>query len=130
MDLDEHTFDLITCIEDLMDLFAEKATMKGLDLIYQIDCDVPYQLIGDSFRLKQILTNLISNAIKFTSEGHVFIRIYQYQAENEYRKLGCDVQDTGIVIPDDKHNTLFLAFSQRDSSTARKYGAAGHVLGI
>lgn len=125
MDLDEHTFDLITCIEDLMDLFAEKATMKGLDLIYQIDCDVPYQLIGDSFRLKQILTNLISNAIKFTSEGHVYIRIYQYQAENGYLKLGFDVQDTGIGIPEDKLNKLFVAFSQIDSSTTRKYGGTG-----
>src|SRR5690606_37278186 len=125
MDLDEHTFDLITCIEDLMDLFAEKATMKGLDLIYQIDCDVPYQLIGDSFRLMQILTNLISNAIKFTSEGHVYIRIYQYQAENGYLKLGFDVQDTGIGIPEDKLNKLFVAFSQIDSSTTRKYGGTG-----
>lgn len=125
MDLDEHEFDLVTSIEDLMDLFAEKAAMKNLDLIYHLECDVPYQFIGDGFRLKQILTNLIGNAIKFTAEGHVFIRIYQKQAEDGYCNLGFDVNDTGIGIPENKLNKLFVSFSQIDSSTTRKYGGTG-----
>src|SRR5690606_22655905 len=125
MDLDEHEFDLVTCIEDLMDLFAEKVALKNLDLIYQLDCEVTNRFIGDSFRLKQILTNLIGNAIKFTSEGHVFIRIYQNQTDEEYFDLGFDVKDTGIGIPENKLNKLFVAFSQVDSSTTRKYGGTG-----
>ncbi|MEP7259099.1 MAG: two-component regulator propeller domain-containing protein, partial [Flavitalea sp.] len=73
IELEKKPFDLRTCIEEVLDVFASKASQSGLDLIYQIDPDVPAQIIGDSFRLRQVLINLISNAIKFTQEGEIFI---------------------------------------------------------
>jgi signal transduction histidine kinase/DNA-binding response OmpR family regulator/streptogramin lyase len=131
MELEREDFDLRGCIEQVLDLFGTKATQTGLDLIYQIDFDVPSQIVGDSMRLKQILTNLISNAMKFTHQGEVFVGVHLLESHPDGRlELEFEVRDTGIGIPDDKLDKLFKAFSQVDSSTTRKYGGTGLGLTI
>jgi CheY-like chemotaxis protein len=126
MELEEKDYDLRTCIEEVLDIFAPRAAQADLDLVYQIDNDVPTQIRGDSTRLRQILINLVGNAIKFTHEGEVFIHVHKAgnKKDNEV-ELGFVVSDTGIGIPTDKLNHLFKAFSQVDSSTTRKYGGTG-----
>ncbi|RZK79528.1 MAG: response regulator [Pedobacter sp.] len=130
-ELDLHEFNLRSCIEEVMDMFAGKAAEKSIDLIYQIDHDIPLNLVADSLRLKQILINLTSNAIKFTSEGEVFLKIslLKINAANNI-ELGFEVKDSGVGIPADKLTRLFKAFSQVDSSTNRKYGGTGLGLAI
>jgi len=127
IELEQKPFNLRTCIEEVLDVFAGKAAQSGLDLVYQIDPRIAPQIIGDSFRLRQILINLISNAIKFTQEGEIFLEVKSADAgpDNEEIRLLFIVRDTGIGIPQDKIDRLFHAFSQVDSSTTRKYGGTG-----
>jgi signal transduction histidine kinase/CheY-like chemotaxis protein/ligand-binding sensor domain-containing protein len=125
LELDNHAFDLRHCIEEVMDVFAAKASEKGLDLVYQIDYQIPAQIIGDSHRLRQILLNLISNAMKFTHQGEIFVSINLLKMDSANLELAFHVKDTGIGIPKDKLSRLFKAFSQVDSSTTRKYGGTG-----
>jgi signal transduction histidine kinase/CheY-like chemotaxis protein/ligand-binding sensor domain-containing protein len=125
MELDQHPFDLRQCIEDVMDIFSTKAAQKGLDLVYQIDYQIPAQIVGDSHRLRQILLNLIGNAMKFTERGEIFVGIDLLTNKNEQLELAFQIRDTGIGIPQDKLSRLFQAFSQVDSSTTRKYGGTG-----
>ncbi|MBE9464287.1 two-component regulator propeller domain-containing protein [Dyadobacter subterraneus] len=126
MELEEGDFSLRTCIEEVMDLFSPKAAEMHLDLIYQIDPDVPSQIIGDSLRLRQILINLVNNAIKFTREGEIFLRVSVINIfDDDSVELGFDVKDTGIGIAEDKMDRLFKSFSQVDSSTTRRYGGTG-----
>ncbi|MCP9747932.1 hybrid sensor histidine kinase/response regulator [Lacihabitans sp. CS3-21] len=126
IELEERDFDLRGCIEDVLDVFANKALEKGLDLIYQMDSNVPAHIVGDAVRLRQILLNLINNALKFTEEGEVFVNVsYAELVDGNQIKLLFEVKDTGIGIPDDKRNKLFQAFSQVDSSITRKYGGTG-----
>lgn len=126
MELEEKEFDLRTCIEEVLDMFAPKAAQTGLDLVYQIECQVPYRITGDSTRLRQILINLVGNAIKFTHAGEVFVRVYLMNIYKDGTvQLGFEVRDTGIGIPEDKLERLFKAFSQVDHSTTRKYGGTG-----
>lgn len=131
LELDPHDFDLRQCIEEVMDMFAGKAAHIGLDLVYQIDHEVPLQLVADSMRLKQVLINLIGNAIKFTSKGEVFLGVSLLKRSDDQKlELAFEVRDTGIGIPKDKIAHLFQAFSQVDSSTTRKYGGSGLGLAI
>ncbi len=125
LELDNHGFDLRQCIEEVMDVFAARASQKGLDLVYQIDSKIPVQIVGDSHRLRQILLNLISNAMKFTHQGEIFVSIDLLKADNNKLTLAFHIKDTGIGIPKDKLSRLFRAFSQVDSSTTRKYGGTG-----
>ena len=125
LELDNQPFDLRQCIEDVMDVFAKKTAEKGLDLVYQIDNQIPAQIFGDSHRLRQILLNLISNAMKFTHQGEIFVGIELLNADNNQLQLAFHIRDTGIGIPHDKLSRLFKAFSQVDSSTTRKYGGTG-----
>ncbi|MES2730521.1 MAG: two-component regulator propeller domain-containing protein [Bacteroidota bacterium] len=126
MELEQQDFDLRTCIEEVFDVFASKAAELSLDLIYQIDSNVPAQVMGDGLRLRQVLLNLVSNAIKFTQQGEIFLGVHLRQSsEKQGLQLGFDVRDTGIGIPEDKIDRLFKAFSQVDSSTTRKYGGTG-----
>jgi len=126
MELEERDFDLRTCIEEVLDVFAGKAGKLGLDLVYEIDHDVPAQIIGDSLRLRQVLVNLVSNAIKFTEHGEIFVGVHLNKIKADGKiELLFDVRDTGIGIPPDKMEKLFKAFSQVDSSTTRKYGGTG-----
>ncbi|MES2731301.1 MAG: two-component regulator propeller domain-containing protein [Bacteroidota bacterium] len=126
MELEQHDFDLRTCIEDVLDVFATKASQLGLDLVYQIDYNVPTQVVGDGLRLRQVLLNLVSNAMKFTQKGEIFVGVHlRKTAATQDLELGFEVRDTGIGIPADKLDRLFKAFSQVDSSTTRKYGGTG-----
>jgi len=128
MEIEEQDFDLRDCVEGVLDIFAEKASK--IDLVYQIDHNVPSQVIGDPVRLRQVLINLVSNAMKFTNKGEVFIKVKIAAHENERLILQFSIRDTGIGIPEDKLNKLFKAFSQVDSSTTRKYGGTGLGLAI
>ncbi|HYF70113.1 MAG TPA: two-component regulator propeller domain-containing protein [Ohtaekwangia sp.] len=125
MELEERDFDLRTCIEEVLDVFARKSSDVGLDLIYQIDYNVPSQIIGDSLRMRQILMNLVGNAVKFTQHGEVFVGVHLLSAYGDNVELGFEVRDTGIGIPKDKLDRIFKAFTQVDSSTTRKYGGTG-----
>ena len=126
LELEMADFDLRTCIEEVLDVFSAKAAQTGLDLVYQVDSKAPSQLIGDSLRLRQVLMNLVSNAIKFTHSGEIFISVrLQKTFDDRTVELSFAVKDTGIAIPADKMERLFKAFSQVDSSTTRKYGGTG-----
>lgn len=125
MELDAHDFDLRDCVESVLDLFAEKAAKHDLDLVYQINHNVPSQINGDSLRLRQILINLIGNAMKFTTTGEVCVIVSAQSHLKDDLELHFSVRDTGIGIPADKLDRLFKAFSQVDSSTTRKYGGTG-----
>ncbi len=126
MELEERDFDLRHCIEEVLDVFAEKAGKAGLDLVYEIDHDVPAQIIGDGLRLRQVLVNLVSNAIKFTLHGEIFVGVHLSKKHTNGKiELQFDVRDTGIGIPANKMERLFKAFSQIDSSTTRKFGGTG-----
>ncbi|MFD2160872.1 response regulator [Paradesertivirga mongoliensis] len=126
LELDPHNFELRSCVEDVMDLFSVKAAEKGLDLIYQIDPQIPVQLVADGMRLRQVLINLIANATKFTDKGEIFVSIKLIKRESDGRlTIAFEVKDSGIGIAQDKISKLFKAFSQVDSSTTRKYGGTG-----
>src|SRR5664279_2275852 len=131
MELEREDFNLRACIEDVLDIFTTKAASLGLDLMYHIDHNVPLQIVGDDLRLRQILTNLVSNAMKFTQKGEVFVGVHLITSDElENITLQFEVRDTGIGIPPDKLDRLFKAFSQVDSSTTRKYGGTGLGLTI
>jgi len=130
MELEEKGFDVRNCVEEVLDVFAGKAATVGLDLLYQIDNDVPTQVCGDVLRLRQVLMNLVGNATKFTHQGEIYIRVRLKSRTDGVLNLGFEVRDTGIGIPEDKLNRLFKAFSQVDSSTTRKYGGTGLGLAI
>ncbi len=125
LELEMHDFDLRQCVESALDVFAKKASQQGLDLVYQIDHLLPTMLVGDSLRLRQVLINFLSNAIKFTQKGEVFVEINLLKAVGDDLEIGFNIHDTGIGIPKDKLSRLFKSFSQVDSSTTRKYGGTG-----
>jgi signal transduction histidine kinase/CheY-like chemotaxis protein len=130
LELDLHGFDVRHCVEEVMDIFSSKAAQKGLDLVYQIDHQLPAQIVGDSHRLRQILINLINNSMKFTQEGEIFVGVDLVAIDKDQLDLAIHVRDTGIGIAEDKLSRLFKAFSQLDSSTTRKYGGTGLGLAI
>jgi signal transduction histidine kinase/DNA-binding response OmpR family regulator len=125
LELDLHEFNLRRCIEEVMDMFAGRAAQLGLDLVYHIDNNVPLQLFADSMRLKQVIINLVSNAIKFTHKGEVFLKVSLASKNNGIAQLAFELRDTGIGIAADKIPKLFNSFTQVDSSTTRKYGGSG-----
>ncbi|OZI05861.1 hypothetical protein BWI93_23485 [Siphonobacter sp. BAB-5385] len=131
LELEQEDFILRQCIEDVLDIFATKAMEAQLDLIYQIEEDVPVQIVGDSLRLKQILVNLVGNGIKFTEKGEVCLSVSLGVTEDpSVIQLHFSVRDTGIGIPSHKIGRLFKSFSQVDSTTTRKYGGSGLGLAI
>ena len=130
MELEEQDFDIRDCVESVLDVFAQKASQANLDLVYLIEPNVPAQIIADPTRLRQILINLIGNAVKFTIHGEVFISVSMAALHQDEIELLFTVRDTGIGIPADKLSRLFKAFSQVDSSTTRKYGGTGLGLAI
>ena len=130
MELEESTFDLRLCIEDVLDLMAPKALEKHLDIIYFIDPLVYQFIFGDGFRLRQIIVNLVSNAIKFTDKGDILIYINLKSQVDDLVVLEFSVKDTGIGIPRNKIDLLFNPFTQVDASTTRKYGGTGLGLAI
>ena len=123
--LEEEPIEIRTFIEETFDLFAAKALNKNLELLYLVDDEVPNWVRGDVTRIRQILANLINNALKFTEVGEVFVSVKINSQTEDNIELVVSVNDTGVGIPDDKLNKLFKAFSQVDSSATRQYGGTG-----
>ena len=152
MDLEEHPFELAICLEDALDLFAVQAAAKRIDLAYWVAGDVPPWFLGDVTRLRQIVVNLVNNAIKFTPQGFVSVEVSRTDVRQRSARdalavvpvsgsrppssggeplwLAIAVRDSGIGIPENKQHRLFRPFSQVDSSTTRKYGGTGLGLAI
>lgn len=130
MELDFHPVHLRQVVEEVLDLFAGRAYAQGLDLIYEIDKEVPEEIIADPTRLRQIMINLVGNSIKFTTKGEVFLRVTKNSRAGDNIELRFEIRDTGIGIARDKIKTIFDAFTQADSSTTRKYGGTGLGLAI
>lgn len=131
LDLEEHPFNLRYCIEEALELLASQAAAKNLNLAYLIDPQIPSIIVGDVTRVRQILVNLISNAIKFTHTGEVVVSVMFNQAVSKDK---CEIQfaikDTGIGMSLEGMNRLFKPFSQIDASTTRQYGGTGLGLAI
>ena len=130
LELEIIDFDLRSAVEEVMDLFAKQAEDKGVELINFIRYDVPTELQGDPGRLRQILSNLVSNALKFTAKGEVVLRVTVIEETSTYATLRFSVTDTGIGIPEEKVGKLFSSFTQVDASISRKYGGTGLGLAI
>ena len=128
IDLENEEFILRDCIEGALDLLAPRAAEKKLDLLYEIAGDVPVMVSGDCTRLRQILVNLLGNAVKFTERGEVVLSIKSEPASSADAtrvRLLFKVRDSGIGIPQDAMGRLFRSFSQVDASTTRRYGGTG-----
>jgi len=125
LDLEEIPFDLRHLIEDVVNSFAFRAEENGLDFLSFLSPDVPSRLIGDPGRLRQILVNLVGNALKFTNEGEIYIKGELAEDHRDRVKIRVSVKDTGIGIPKDKQAIIFESFMQADGSTTRKYGGTG-----
>ena len=123
--LDEISFDLRYMIEDMTKNFAHRAEHKGLELISFLSPDIPHLLVGDPGRLRQILTNLISNALKFTNKGEIYVKVEMAEDLGERVKIRFLVKDTGIGVAAEKQAVIFDSFTQADGSTTRQYGGTG-----
>ncbi|MCP3902513.1 MAG: response regulator [Planctomycetes bacterium] len=130
LEIDEDDLNLRNTILDALDVLAVRAHQKGLELACDVDPDVPEALIGDALRLRQILVNLVGNAVKFTEHGGVVVRVTAEPVQERQVLLRFEVVDSGIGIPPEKQKLIFHAFHQADSSTTRKYGGTGLGLAI
>jgi two-component system, sensor histidine kinase and response regulator len=130
VELEHSAFDLRTLVEEVTESFSNLACGKGLELGCFVPADLPTAIVGDSGRLRQILTNLIGNAIKFTERGEVGIRVQLVEKFLASAMIAFEVSDTGIGIPAEKRDQIFEAFAQADSSTTRRYGGTGLGLTI
>ena len=123
--LEEMDFDLRATVEDVARMLAARAQEKGLELINFVEYDVPANLRGDPFRLRQVLTNLLGNATKFTEAGEVVVRTSLLEERPDEATVRFEVTDTGIGMSEGERVRLFHSFSQADASTTRRYGATG-----
>ena len=130
LELEHIVFNVRTVVAEMLDLFAEAVRRKGIGLTCEIAADVPDHVIGDPVRLKQVLANLVSNAIKFTHDGRVGVAATVMSREDLNVRLEFRVSDTGIGIPPDVQAHIFEAFSQADGSTTRRFGGTGLGLSI
>ncbi|HXM96455.1 MAG TPA: response regulator [Candidatus Dormibacteraeota bacterium] len=129
-DLESIDFNLRDCLESTLKTLALRADEKGLELLCEVGPEVPDVMRGDSGRLRQIVNNLVGNAIKFTDQGEVALKVQVQTEDGHDRLLRFTVSDTGIGIAEDKHESIFAPFAQADSSTTRKYGGTGLGLTI
>ncbi|TDL62377.1 response regulator [Paenibacillus polymyxa] len=130
MELEEHPFEIVSCVREVLGLFAAEAGKKNLELDYFLEDSVPELIYGDMARLRQVLLNLIANAIKFTDQGGVYLIVSVKEEKDGEMALEFAVKDTGIGIASDKVDRLFQPFSQLDTSMTRKYGGTGLGLAI
>ena len=128
--LEKHSFSLRQLLDEVVGFTTAQAREKGLELRLQLQESVPDALLGDPTRLRQILLNLIGNAVKFTEKGKVMLQVREREEEGAPRALWWSVQDSGIGIPEEKQAALFQPFIQADSSTTRRYGGTGLGLAI
>ncbi len=130
LELEQAEFDVARLIEEIVELFAQQAHQKGLELGYVIARDVPPRVKGDARRIRQVLINLVGNAIKFTDAGEVAIRIHAKEHASQRLSLRFEVRDTGIGIDDEMREHVFESFTQADTSTTRRYSGSGLGLAI
>ena len=133
LELEHLPLELAVCIEEALDLFALQASAKKLEMVYHLGPGVPAWIMGDITRLRQVLVNLVNNAVKFTPRGSIVIEVQRLARRKGTAagfQLEFTVRDTGIGIPAERRDRLFKAFSQVDSSTTRKYGGTGLGLAI
>ena len=123
--LDSIPLDIRNCIDDILALAAPNAHKKGLDLIPSTALDVPKIMVGDPLRVKQIISNLVNNAIKFTEQGHVLVRTRVHEITEQTYTLCLAITDTGIGISPHEQSTLFHAFHQAGDNISRRYGGSG-----
>lgn len=128
--LEKISFNVLELIEEVAEIYALKASDKNIEIIARIDAGVNVYRVGDPGRLKQIILNLISNALKFTEEGEIVVSLSNENEDEEDDHLLITVADTGIGIPKDKLEAIFASFTQADTSTTRKYGGTGLGLTI
>lgn len=130
VEIEYYDYDLHKGVEDVLDLFASKACQQNIDLIYDIDHNISKFIKTDGLRLRQVLINLVGNAIKFTEKGEIFVKVSAINTDSAKQMLLFEIRDTGIGIAENKLALLFAAFYQLDSSTTRKYGGTGLGLAI
>ena len=130
LEIENIPFDLKVLMEDISCSFSMMAKKKDLELIMYVSPKMPTRLVGDPGRLRQILTNLLSNALKFTEKGEILLKVEYLEGLGPKTRAQFLVKDTGIGIPQDKQGTIFESFTQADSSTTRKYGGTGLGLSI
>ena len=130
MELEVTDFDLQRVVEEAVDLLAEQAHAKGLELVGLVEQGIPTALRGDPGRVRQVLVNLLGNATKFTEAGEVVLRVKPIEENGSMATLGFEVKDTGIGMTEDQRSRLFQSFSQADTSTTRRYGGTGLGLAI
>ena len=130
LELEQAPFDLADCIEEALQLVAPKVAGTDIELTYALDDAMPRLVVGDAARLRQVLVNLLANAIKFTPAGEVGVTVSARRLEGSRREVHFAVCDTGIGIPKDRFDRLFNVFSQVDASTTRRYGGTGLGLAI
>jgi signal transduction histidine kinase/CheY-like chemotaxis protein len=130
LELESAGFDLRQCVEQVLEIFAFACAEKGIDLGFYCAIGVPDRVVGDPTRLRQVLINLVGNAVKFTRHGGIVVGLSAEAADGDRWRLKFEVQDTGVGVPADRIDRLFKAFSQADSSTARRYGGSGLGLAI
>lgn len=130
LQLEMAPLDLRSLLEDVTELYSMMAALKGLSLLLEVDPGLPAQIVGDGLRLRQILSNLISNAVKFTTQGHVLLRADRVERNGQPPLLRLQVRDTGLGIDEEKARHLFTAYQQGGVSVAREYGGTGLGLAI
>ena len=130
MTMEKQPFYLSACVESALDLLVSKANEKGVELAYMLHDNTPNKLLGDVTRLRQVLVNLLGNAVKFTEKGEIVVTVSAEKLQENQYSVKFSVRDTGIGIPKDRTDRLFQAFSQVDSSTTRRFGGTGLGLSI
>jgi signal transduction histidine kinase/CheY-like chemotaxis protein len=128
--IENFAFDLRLVLEDVIEMLEPKAEDKGIDLILQYSPEVPRHFVGDAGRIRQVITNLVGNAVKFTDRGHVLVGVSCESEDSKSCRMRLSVTDTGVGIPKDKVTQLFEKFMQADTSTTRRYGGTGLGLAI
>jgi two-component system sensor histidine kinase/response regulator len=130
LELEAESFSVRDAVSDAVRPLALSADRKGLELVTDVHADVPDGLVGDQGRLRQVLSNLVGNAIKFTDHGHVLVEVRQLARQDDVATLEFRVTDTGIGVPLDKRESIFESFKQADGSTTRRFGGTGLGLAI
>jgi len=130
LSIEKVDFDLVEALDDVADLHAPRALSKGVDFILDLDSGLPDKILGDPVRIRQVVHNLVGNAIKFTEKGSITLAAWMEPGEEEDAVLHLEVRDTGVGIPPERRQKIFESFTQADGSTTRKFGGTGLGLTI